>query len=125
MGMQLMEIVLPRLAQRLQRQLKHYRAGRLNDDQFTERFESLLQRLYAWLAKNGVAEPQAALAIHAAVLVLSGPGLRAEAEEQGLPLEVIEQRALKTAASDLGRCYGVDERKAIRKLAAIVAAYGD
>ena len=75
MSKQLMEIVLPRLAQRLHRQLQMYRSGELNDDQFTQNFESLLQKQYSWLAKRGVSEAKAALAIHGAVLVLSGPVL--------------------------------------------------
>ena len=94
MSKQLMEIVLPRMAQRLHRQLQMYRAGELNDDQFTQSFEKLLQKQYSWLAERGVSEAKAALAIHGAVLVLSGPGLRAEAEEERLPLEIVEYRAV-------------------------------
>ena len=125
MGKLLMDVVLPRLANPLHRQLKRYRAGELDDDQFTQNFEELLQKLYAWLAKRGVSEARAALAIHGAVLVLSGPGLRAEAEELGLPLEVVEQRALRCAAQDLASSYGVDEGKATRQIASIIARYGE
>ena len=125
MSKQLMEIVLPRLAQRLHRQLQMYRAGELNDDQFTQNFESLLQKQYSWLAKRGVSEAKAALAIHGAVLVLSGPGLRAEAEEERLPLEIVEYRAVKAAAEDIAKSYGVDARKAFRRIARILALYGE
>jgi hypothetical protein len=125
MSKQLMEIVLPRLAKPLYRQLQRYRAGKLNDNQFTEGFESLLRRQHAWLARRGIPEARAALAIHGAVLVLSGPGLKAEAEEKKVPLEVIEYRAVRDAAADVSRNYGLDERKAARVIAGIVARYGD
>jgi hypothetical protein len=124
MSKQLMNLVLPRLARPLYRQLQRYRAGELNDRQFTRGFEALLQRQHTWLAERGVSEVRAALAIHGAVLVLSGPGLRAEAEETGLPLEVIEFRAVCEAATDVARTYGMSERKAIRVISRIVARYG-
>ena len=125
MSKQLMEIVLPRMAQRLHRQLQMYRAGELNDDQFTQSFEKLLQKQYSWLAERGVSEAKAALAIHGAVLVLSGPGLRAEAEEERLPLEIVEYRAVKAAAEDIAKSYGVGARKAFRRIARILARYGE
>ena len=75
MTKQLMEVVLPRLARPLYKQLKRYRAGQLDDVQFTKGFESLLQQQHAWLSRRGVPEAKAALAIHGAVLILSGPGL--------------------------------------------------
>lgn len=125
MSKQLMEIVLPRLARPLYRQLQRYRAGQLDDAQFTQGFESLLRRQHAWLADRGVPEARAALAIHGAVLVLSGPGLRAEAAETQLPLEVIEHRAIREAAADVARNYGINERKAVRVISSIVARYGD
>jgi hypothetical protein len=124
MSKQLMNLVLPRLARPLYRQLQRYRAGELNDRQFTRGFEALLQRHHAWLAARGVPEVRAALAIHGAVLVLSGPGLRAEAEETGLPLEVIEFRAVREAAADVARSYGMDERRATRVIGRILARYG-
>jgi len=125
MNKQLMEIVLPRLAKPLYRQLQRYRAGKMDDAQFTKGFESLLRRQHNWLAQQGIPEARAALAIHGAVLVLSGPGLRAEAEEQKLPLEVIEYRAAREAAADVARNYDVDEAQAFKAIAAIVARYGD
>jgi hypothetical protein len=123
MSKELMDIVLPRLAQRLNRQLRRYRAGELDDVQFSRKFESLLQQQYAWLANQGIPEMEAAVAVHGAVLVLSGPGLRAEAAEQALPLEVIEYRAICAAAEDISEHYGVSEKKAARRLCSIVAEY--
>jgi hypothetical protein len=125
MSKQLMKIVLPRLARRLYHQLERYRAGELNDAQFSKTFESLLQGQYAWLAGKGVAEERAAIIIHGAVLVLSGPGLRAEATEQGVPLEVVEQRAVRTAAADIAQNYGLDVYQAACAIARIVARYAD
>jgi hypothetical protein len=123
MSKELMELVLPRMARRLHRQLRRYEAGELNDEEFEHKFECLLQQQYNWLAKQGIAEVDAAVTIHGAVLVLSGPGLRAEAEEQGLPLEVVEYRATQAAAADIAKNYGVNERRATRRISALVAAY--
>ena len=125
MSKELMDIVLPRLAQRLNRQLRRYRAGELDDAQFSHKFETLLQQQYTWLANQGIPEVEAALAVHGAVLVLSGPGLRAEAAEQSLPLEVVEYRAVKAAAEDIAQNYGVSERRATRRISAIVAHYAE
>lgn len=125
MNKQLMDVVLPRLARRLYHHLQMYRAGALSDAQFSEKFEALLQTQFAWLAKRGVSELRAALALHGAVLVLSGPGLRAEAAEQGLPLEVIEQRAVMAAAEEVAASYSISTSKAARRIAAIVALYAD
>src|SRR5437660_8777151 len=125
MSKDLMDLVLPRMARRLDRQLRRYRAGELNDDQFTHKFECLLQQQYNWLAKKGIPEVDAAVAIHGAVLVLSGPGLRAEAEEEGLPLEIVEFRATVAAAADIAKNYGVNERRATRRISALVAAYSE
>lgn len=124
MSKQLMNLVLPRLARPLYRQLQRYRAGELNDRQFTKGFETLLQRQHAWLARRGVPEVRAALAIHGAVLVLSGPGLRAEAEELGVPLEVVEHQAVREAAQDVARGYGMSVRQAAHVISRIVARYG-
>ena len=85
MDKQLMEMVLPRLARRLHRQLRRFHSGELDHKQFSKKFESLLQNQYAWLSQQGVPEAEAAVAIHAGVLILSSPGLRAEAEQLGLP----------------------------------------
>lgn len=65
------------------------------------------------------------MAIHAAVLVLSGTGLRAEAEHLGLPLEVVEFRAIRAAATDISANYGVSLADAIRQIASILAQYGE
>jgi hypothetical protein len=118
------ELVLPRLAKNLYRELQRYRKGKLDDAQFTECFENLLQSQHRWLITQGASEVRAALAVHGAVLVLSGPGLRAEAQETGQPLEVIEFRAVREAATDVARSYPINELQAIRILNKIVARYG-
>lgn len=125
MDKQLMDVVLPRLARRLYRHLQRYQAGKISDAQFTENFESLLQKQFAWLADRGVSELRAALALHGAVLVLSGPGLRAEAVEQNVPLEVVEQQAVRSAAEDVAENYDIGWKKAAHHIAAIVAQYAD
>jgi hypothetical protein len=122
---ELIQIVLPQLAQRLHRQVQRYRCGQLSDAQFAKRFEDLLQKQYAWLAERGIPQAEAAVAVHGAVLVLTSPGLRAEAEEQGLPLEVIEYRAVRAAAEDIARNHGGSERRLARQLSTIVAQYGE
>ena len=125
MSKQLMDVVIPRLARPLFEELELYRSGKLNDKQFTAKFEALLRRQHAWLANRGISAARAAVAIHAAVLVLSLPGLRAEAEETKLPLEVIEHRAVREAAADVAQNYGVNERRVAEVIARIIARYGD
>ena len=125
MSKELMDIVLPRLAQRLNRQLRRYRAGELNDNEFSRKFEDLLQQQFAWLANQGIPEVEAAIAVHGAVLVLSSPGLRAEAAEQSLPLDVVEYRAVRAAASDIAQNYNVDERRTTRRISNILACYSE
>ncbi len=125
MSKELMELVLPRLSQRLNRQLRRYRAGELNDDQFSRRFETLLQQQYTWLANQGVPEIDAAVAVHGAVLVLSSAGLRVEAAEQGVPLEIVEHQAVRAAAADIASNYGVSERQAANRISTIVACYAE
>src|SRR5215469_5052550 len=125
MSKELMDIVLPRLAQRLNRQLRRYRAGQLDDAAFSRKFETLLQQQFSWLANQGIPEVDAAVAVHGAVLVLSGPGLRAEAAEQGVPLERIEFEAVRAAAADVSQNYRVSERRAIRRISAIVSQYAE
>ncbi|MFL5245120.1 MAG: hypothetical protein ACJ8FY_23705 [Gemmataceae bacterium] len=125
MDRELMEIVLPRLARRLYKQLEQYRLGEMNHSQFSQHFETLLQRQYAWLSKQGVPESQAAIAIHAGVLVLSGPGLRAEAEQDKVPLELVEFKAVRMAAEDIARNYGIPKARAIKQISSIVAQYAE
>jgi hypothetical protein len=125
MSRELLELVLPRLARRLNRQLRRYRAGQLDERQFSRKFEVLLQQQYAWLANRGIPELEAALAVHGAVLILSAPGLKAEAEELDLPLEVVEYRAVLAAALDIAENYGVSTRRATRRISAIVALYAE
>ncbi len=74
MSNKLMEVMLPRLAKPLYKHLERFQTGKLNEEQFTERFETLLQRQHQWLSKRGISAARAAIAIHAAVLVLSLPG---------------------------------------------------
>ena len=125
MSRELMELVLPRLAQRLNRQLRRYRAGKLDEAQFSHRFERLLQQQHTWLANRGISDVDAAVTVHGAVLILSGPGLRAEAEEESVPLEVVEFRAVRAAASDIAQHYGVSERKAVKRISDLVACYAE
>jgi hypothetical protein len=125
MSKQLIKIVLPQLAERLHRQVRRYRAGQLTDAQFAKKFEDLVQNQYAWLSEHGVPDVQAAVAVQGAVLVLTGPGLRAEAEEEGVPLELIESRAIRDAAADIARSHGASERRIYRQLSTIIAHYGE
>jgi hypothetical protein len=125
MSRELMDLVLPRLAQRLNRQLRRYKAGRLDEAQFSARFERLLQQQHAWLANRGISEVDAAVTVHGAVLVLSGPGLRAEAEEESVPLEVVEFRAVRAAAADIAEHYGINPRRAVKRISDLVACYDE
>jgi len=43
----------------------------------------------------------------------------------GLPLEVVEHRAISTVAEEIAENYGVDPRRTTRQIAAIVAQYAD
>jgi hypothetical protein len=125
MSKQLMEVVLPRLARRLYDDLQRFQSGELSEAQFNKKFAALLHRQYRWLARRGVSEVRAALAIHAGVLVLSYPGLRAEALELGVPLEVVERQAVQTAAADVAANYDVSEQYAAARIAAVVARYSE
>jgi hypothetical protein len=124
MSKQVIEVVLPRLAKTLYRELRRYRAGKLDEAAFSRCFEDLLQRQHTWLISRGVSDVVAALAIHSAVLILSGPGLRAEAADSNLPLEIIEYRAIREAAADVAHNYGIKESKAYQVIGKIVARYG-
>jgi len=125
MNKPLVELVLPRLAKILYRELQRFRSGKLNESQFASCFEKLLQSQHQWLMNRGVSDARAALAIQGATLVLSTPGLRAEACESGVPLEIIEYRAIREIAADLARCYEINERKVVKALSGIVARYGE
>jgi hypothetical protein len=125
MSKPLMDIVLPRLARRLHGQLERFRTGQLNEEQFARRFSTLLQRQYVWLAKQGVSETDAALTIHAAVLVLSRPGMQAASAELGQPVELIEARAVQSAARDMAEHYHVEETWAFDALADFITRYGE
>jgi hypothetical protein len=125
MSKQLMEIVLPRLARPLYRHLEKFQLGEMDEMQFTKKFEKELQRQHHWLAKRGIEVARAAVAIHAAVIVLSLPGLRAEAQECHLPLEVLEFRAIREAANDVAHNYGMTRGRALAAITRLVARYGD
>lgn len=124
MGKPIIEVMLPRLARPLYRHLEQFQTGKLDERQFTTRFERELNKQHAWLSRQGVEAGRGAVAIHAAVLVLSLPGLRAEAAELKAPLEVLEMRAIEEAASDVAATYGLPARKAADAIAALVAKYG-
>lgn len=123
MGKPLMDVVLPRLARPLYRQLEDFHSGKVSERQFVRRFERVLRRQHRWLAGRGVEAARAALAIHAGVLILSLPGLRAEAAEANMPLEVLEYKALCEAASDLTVSYGLPWRKTLNLLSRLVARH--
>jgi hypothetical protein len=125
MGKPLMKVVLPRVARPLYRHLERLQCGELDEGQFTAAIEAMLQRQHAWLAKRGISAARGAVALHAAVLVLSQPGLRAEAQEAGVPLEVLENRALREAAADIASNYGMSARRAADAIARLVAKHGE
>ncbi len=125
MSRELIELILPRLSKRLNRHLRRYKEGQLDDAEFSRRFEALLEQQHAWLANKGYAEVDAAVAVHGAVLVLSAPGLKAEAQEQSVPLEVIEYRAVRAAAADISEHYGMSARRAVHLIGDLVAEYAE
>jgi len=125
MNKQIIKIVLPQLARRLHRHVQRYRSGKLTEAQFGEQFQALLERQHDWLAERGVPPLEASVAVHGAILVLTGPGMRAEAEERKLPLEVIEYRAIRSAAAVIAGTHDVSELRTFRQLSAIVAQYGE
>jgi hypothetical protein len=123
MSKPLIEVMLPRLAGPLFRDLEKFQTGELNEQEFTSRFEGELNRQHAWLSKRGISAGKAAVAIHAAVLVLSLPGLRAEAVEAKVPLEVLEMRAIREAAQDVSATYGLPMLKSADAIAVLFAKY--
>ena len=125
MSKELMEIVLPRLARPLYFHLAEFQNGRMDEDQFTAKFEKELQRQHHWLAKKGIAVARAAVAIHAAVIVLSLTGLRSESEESGVPFEILEFHAVEEPAIDVAENYGMDRIRATNAISKLVARYGE
>ena len=125
MSKQLIEIVLPRLARPLYQHLEQFQLGRLDELQFTKKFEKELQKQHHWLAQRGIEVAKAAVAIHAAVIVLSLPGLRSEATEANVPLEVLEFRAIREAAQDVAQNYAMNQIRAINAISRLVARYGE
>jgi hypothetical protein len=120
-----MEMILPRLARPLYQHLEQFQLGRLDELQFTKKFEKELQKQHHWLAQRGIEVAKAAVAIHAAVIVLSLPGLRSEAQEGNVPLEVLEFKAIREAGQDVAQNYGMDQTLAIHSISRLVARYGD
>jgi hypothetical protein len=120
-----MDVVLPRLARPLYQHLEQFQLGQLNELQFTKRFEKELQKQHHWLAKRGIEVARAAVAIHAAVIVLSLPGLRSEAKEGNVPLEVLEFKAIREAAQDVSQNYGMSRAVALKAISRLVARYGE
>ncbi|MBI3409632.1 MAG: hypothetical protein HY040_14930 [Planctomycetes bacterium] len=125
MSKQLMEVVLPRLARPLYKHLEKFQTGKLDESQFTEQFETLLRKQHQWLSRRGISAARAAIAIHAAVLVLSLPGLRAEANDANLPLEVVENRAVREAALDVASSYNLNARRIAHTIACLVVKYAE
>ncbi len=125
MARPLMDVVLPRLARPLHRHLERYQLGEMTEAQFTRKFEQVLQRQHDWLARHGVKEARAAIAIHAAVIILSQPGLRAEAFDNQLPFEVIENRAVNEASQDVAASYGINRLKAAEAIARLITRHGE
>lgn len=123
MSKQLMELVLPRLARPLYNHLEKFQTGQVDETEFTEQFEILLQQQHQWLSRRGISAARAAIAIHAAVLVLSLPGLRAEAVDANLPLEVVENRAVREAAIDVASTYGLNLRRVAHVIACLIVKY--
>jgi hypothetical protein len=121
----LMDVVLPRLAKPLHRHLERYQLGEMTEAQFTRKFEQVLQRQHDWLSRRGVKEARAAIAIHAAVIILSQAGLRAEAFDNKLPFEVIESRAIDEASQDVAASYGMERQRAAEAIARLVVRHGE
>jgi hypothetical protein len=125
MAKALIEVVLPRLAKPLYKHLERFQTGKVDEAQFTSQFEAVLNRHHAWLSKKGIDKARAAVAIHAAVIILSQSGLRSEAHEAGIPIELLEIRAIREAAQDVVESYGMTYRKALEGISALVAKYGE
>ena len=53
MSKKMLDLVLPRIARVLSRQLKSYRAGTIDDATFSDKFDSILQQQCEWLNKQG------------------------------------------------------------------------
>ena len=74
MSKKMLDLVLPRIARVLSRQLKSYRAGTIDDAAFSDNFDSILQQQCEWLNKQGYQSVEASITVHAALIVLSSPG---------------------------------------------------
>jgi hypothetical protein len=123
MSKQLLDMVLPRLANTLFREIQRYREGEFGESEFPECFEAMLRRQHAWLVRRGMSAVNAAVAIHGAVLLLSNPGLKAESADTGMPLEIIEYRALREAASDVAKNFDIEEDQAFQMIGSVLSRY--
>ncbi len=123
MSKKMLDLVLPRIARVLSRQLKSYRAGTIDDAAFSDKFDSILQQQCEWLNKQGYQSVEASITVHAALIVLSSPGLKAESKRLNTPLEVIEFRAICESAKDLGETLGVPTYEVVEKLSCLLAFY--
>jgi hypothetical protein len=121
----LLDMVLPRLAKTLFREIQRYRDGELVESEFPECFETLLRRQHAWLMRRGMSDINAAIAIHGAILLLSAPGFKAQAADSGLPMEVIECQALREAAGDVALNYGIAEEEAFHLIGDVLNRYNN
>ncbi|MSR32336.1 MAG: hypothetical protein EXR99_12615 [Gemmataceae bacterium] len=121
MSKKMLDLVLPRIARVLSRQLKSYRAGRMDDATFSSKFDSILQQHCDWLHKQGYQTVDSSITVHAALIVLSSPGLKAESKRTNLPLEIIEFRAICEAGKDLAQTLEIPASEAIDKLSSLVA----
>lgn len=120
-----MTFVLPRVRRSLYKALNRLKAGQLEEAQFLAEVEAMLSRRRDTLVKRGLSLARAAIAIHAAVLVCSRPGMQVEAEESCVPLEVIENRTLREAAADVAMLHALPVQRVANALARLVAKCPD
>ena len=121
MSKKMLDLVLPLIARVLGRQLKSYRAGTIDDATFSDKFDIILKQQCEWLNKQGFQSIDASITVHAALIVLSSPGLKAESKRLNTPLEVIEFRAISESARDLGETLGVPAYEVVEKLSTLLA----
>lgn len=121
MSKNMLELVLPRIARVLNKQLKSYKAGSMDDETFSTNFDTILQQQCEWLNNQGYQSSDAAITVHAALIVLSSPGLQAEAKRLNLPLEIIEFRAICESSKELAESIGEPQYEVVEKLSCLIA----
>jgi len=121
MSKNMLELVLPRIARVLSKQLKSYKAGRMDDETFSTNFDSILQQQCEWLNNQGYQTADSAITVHAALIVLSSPGLKEEAKRLNVPLEVIEFRAICESSKELAESIGEPLFEVVEKLSCLIA----